>query len=165
MRPHPPLHHLHLQEISSPHKSINSTDIKSRLEMAPSPLQQRRTHNTLLFQKLLNLRDGASPFTLVLDTLEQSGGPVIRESARRAKVCYLPYCLLLLDFMAEIVKCIAKCMLVSIMQVLRLQCFRRFRMSHVNHIFTVLGSHPSIMMRDAATSKAHFTLDLPLLTP
>jgi hypothetical protein len=55
--------------------------------MAPSPLQQRRTQNTLLFQKLLNLRDGASPFTLVLDTLEQSGGPIVREFTRRAKVC------------------------------------------------------------------------------
>ncbi|CZR60151.1 related to protein conferring sensitivity to killer toxin [Phialocephala subalpina] len=54
--------------------------------MAPSPLQQRRTHNTLLFQKLLNLREGASPFTLVLDTLEQSGGPLVREFARRAKI-------------------------------------------------------------------------------
>ncbi|KAH6684241.1 Elongator complex protein 5 [Halenospora varia] len=54
--------------------------------MAPTPLQQRRTHNTLLFQKLLNLRDGASPFTLVLDSLEQSGGPVVREFARRAKI-------------------------------------------------------------------------------
>jgi hypothetical protein len=55
--------------------------------MAPSPLQQRRTHNTLLFQKLLNLREhGTSPFTLVLDNLEQGGGPVIREFARRGKV-------------------------------------------------------------------------------
>lgn len=54
--------------------------------MAPSPLQQRRTHNTLLFQKLLNLREGASPFTLILDTLEQSGASVVREFARRAKV-------------------------------------------------------------------------------
>ncbi|KAL2076125.1 hypothetical protein VTL71DRAFT_1068 [Oculimacula yallundae] len=54
--------------------------------MAPSPLQQRRTHNTLLFQKLLNLRDSASPFTLILDTLEQSGGPAVREFARRAKI-------------------------------------------------------------------------------
>lgn len=62
--------------------SISSTSIK----MAPSPLQQRRTHNTLLLQKLLNLRDGASPFTLILDTLEQSGGPVVREFVRRAKV-------------------------------------------------------------------------------
>jgi elongator complex protein 5 len=54
--------------------------------MAPSPLQQRKTHNTLLFQKLLNLRDGASPFTLVLDTLEQGGGCVVKEFVRRAKV-------------------------------------------------------------------------------
>ncbi|KAH8683241.1 Elongator complex protein 5 [Tricladium varicosporioides] len=54
--------------------------------MAPTPLQQRRTHNTLLFQKLLNLRDGASPFTLVLDSLEQSDGPVVREFVRRAKI-------------------------------------------------------------------------------
>lgn len=55
--------------------------------MPPSPLQHRRTHNTLLFQKLLNLRDGASPFTLVLDTLEQSGGRVVREFVERAQVC------------------------------------------------------------------------------
>ncbi|KAG4431455.1 hypothetical protein IFR05_013067 [Cadophora sp. M221] len=54
--------------------------------MAPSPLQQRRTHNTLLFQKLLNLRDSASPFTLILDTLEQSRGPAVREFARRSKI-------------------------------------------------------------------------------
>lgn len=56
-------------------------------KMAPSPLQQRKTHNTLLFQKLLNLRDGASPFTLVLDSLEQGSGSVVREFVRRAKVC------------------------------------------------------------------------------
>ncbi|KAI9736852.1 MAG: hypothetical protein M1818_005903 [Claussenomyces sp. TS43310] len=54
--------------------------------MAPSALQQRRTHNSLLFQKLLNLRDGASPFTLVLDTLEQSARPVIKEFMLRAKI-------------------------------------------------------------------------------
>jgi elongator complex protein 5 len=54
--------------------------------MAPTPLQQRRTHNSLLFQKLLNLRDGASPFTLVLDSLEQSGVGIVREFGRRAKV-------------------------------------------------------------------------------
>ncbi|KAL3427007.1 histone acetylation protein 2 [Phlyctema vagabunda] len=44
--------------------------------MAPTPLQHRRTHNTLLFQKLLNQRDGASPFTLILDTLEQGLNPI-----------------------------------------------------------------------------------------
>lgn len=63
--------------------------------MAPSAISQRRTHNLLLFQKLLNLRDGASPFTLLLDTLEQSAQPVVREFMVRAKVsevnssCYL----------------------------------------------------------------------------
>jgi elongator complex protein 5 len=59
--------------------------------MPPTPLQQRRAHNTLLFQKLLNLREGASPFTLVLDTLEQSGAPLIAEFVRRAKVCLFIY--------------------------------------------------------------------------
>ncbi|KAH8821407.1 Elongator complex protein 5 [Xylogone sp. PMI_703] len=54
--------------------------------MAPSPLQHRRTHNTLLFQKLLNLRDNASPLTLLVDTLEQRGGAVVREFAVRAKI-------------------------------------------------------------------------------
>ena len=63
-----------------------SSSFSNNQKMAPSPLQQRRTHNTLLFQKLLNLRDGASPFTLVLDTLEQSGRTVVKEFAKRAKV-------------------------------------------------------------------------------
>jgi elongator complex protein 5 len=54
--------------------------------MAPSILVQRRTHNLLLLQKLLNLRDGASPFTLLLDTLEQSAQPVLQEFMERAKV-------------------------------------------------------------------------------
>jgi hypothetical protein len=54
--------------------------------MAPSAIAQRRTHNQLLFQKLLNLRDGASPFTLLLDTLEQSAQPIVQEFMVRAKV-------------------------------------------------------------------------------
>lgn len=54
--------------------------------MAPSALVQRRTHNLLLFQKLLNLRDGASPFTLLLDTVDQSAKPVVKEFMTRAKV-------------------------------------------------------------------------------
>ena len=56
--------------------------------MVPTPFQLRRTHNSLLFQKLLNLRDGASPFTLVLDSLEQSGVGITREFGRRAKVSF-----------------------------------------------------------------------------
>ncbi|KAI5310901.1 hypothetical protein KEM55_003068 [Ascosphaera atra] len=46
----------------------------------------RRTHNLLLISKLLNLRDGASPFTLVLDSLEQPAARLLREYIRRAKL-------------------------------------------------------------------------------
>ncbi|KAK8135874.1 hypothetical protein PG984_003814 [Apiospora sp. TS-2023a] len=53
--------------------------------MAPTT-QHSRSHALLLFQKLLNLRDGASPLTLVLDTLEQSAKPVIREFVARARI-------------------------------------------------------------------------------
>lgn len=58
--------------------------------MAPVS-QHSRSHALLLFQKLLNLRDGASPLTLVLDTLEQSAKPVLREFAARAKVGICSY--------------------------------------------------------------------------
>ncbi|KAI9698005.1 MAG: hypothetical protein M1836_004358 [Candelina mexicana] len=44
--------------------------------MPPANLQHRRTHNLLLISKLLNLRENASPFTLILDSLEQSGKPL-----------------------------------------------------------------------------------------
>lgn len=54
--------------------------------MAPSSLQHRRTHNLLLISKLLNQRDGSSPFTLVLDSLEQSGKPLLAEFVKRAHV-------------------------------------------------------------------------------
>ncbi|KAI0865796.1 Elongator complex protein 5 [Xylaria cubensis] len=45
-----------------------------------------RSHALLLLQKLLNLRDSASPLTLVLDTLEQSGKPILREFMNRAQI-------------------------------------------------------------------------------
>ncbi|KXT06641.1 hypothetical protein AC578_8494 [Pseudocercospora eumusae] len=54
--------------------------------MAPSSLQHRRTHNLLLISKLLNQRDASSPFTLVLDSLEQSGKPLLAEFVKRAHV-------------------------------------------------------------------------------
>ena len=54
--------------------------------MPPTNLQHRRTHNLLLVSKLLHLRDNASPFTLVLDSLEQSGKALVREFIKRAKV-------------------------------------------------------------------------------
>ncbi|CAD0112980.1 unnamed protein product, partial [Aureobasidium uvarum] len=52
--------------------------------MAPTTLQHRRTHNLLLISKLLSQRENVSPFTLIVDNLEQSGKPVLREYIRRA---------------------------------------------------------------------------------
>jgi elongator complex protein 5 len=60
---------------------------RERVVMPPSAQSHSRSHALLLLQKLLNLRDGASPLTLLLDTLEQSAKPVIREFIARAKVC------------------------------------------------------------------------------
>jgi elongator complex protein 5 len=54
--------------------------------MAPNNLSHRRTHNLLLISKLLSQRDHASPFTLLLDTLEQTAKPLVREYLRRAKL-------------------------------------------------------------------------------
>ncbi|KAK0861250.1 hypothetical protein LTR02_017130 [Friedmanniomyces endolithicus] len=54
--------------------------------MPPTTLQHRRTHNLLLINKLLSQRDASSPFTLVLDSLEQSARPLISEYMRRAKL-------------------------------------------------------------------------------
>jgi elongator complex protein 5 len=54
--------------------------------MGPAGLSHRRTHNLLLISKLLNQRDHASPFTLVLDTLEQPAQPLLREYLRRSRL-------------------------------------------------------------------------------
>ncbi|KAI1611885.1 elongator complex protein 5 [Exophiala viscosa] len=54
--------------------------------MAHTNLAHRRTHNLLLISKLLNQRDHASPFTLVLDTLEQSANCLLREYLRRSRL-------------------------------------------------------------------------------
>ncbi|KHN95695.1 Histone acetylation protein 2 [Metarhizium album ARSEF 1941] len=45
-----------------------------------------RSHSLLLLQKLLNLRDSASPLTLVHDSLEQPAQPVLDEYVHRAKI-------------------------------------------------------------------------------
>ncbi|PFH55740.1 hypothetical protein XA68_17697 [Ophiocordyceps unilateralis] len=45
-----------------------------------------RAHSLLLLQRILNLRDGASPLTLILDSLEQTAGPVLAEFFTRAKM-------------------------------------------------------------------------------
>lgn len=56
--------------------------------MAPSAQAHKRAHSLLLFEKLLNLRDSASPLTLILDSLEQSAVPLTNEFMRRAKVSF-----------------------------------------------------------------------------
>ncbi|CAN8096060.1 unnamed protein product [Discula destructiva] len=56
--------------------------------MAPSAQAHKRSHSLLLLQKLLNLRDSASPLTLVLDTLEQSARPLIQDFIARAKISH-----------------------------------------------------------------------------
>ncbi|EGO60575.1 hypothetical protein NEUTE1DRAFT_119733 [Neurospora tetrasperma FGSC 2508] len=54
--------------------------------MAPSAQTHHRSHSLLLFQKLLNLRDSASPLTLILDTLEQGARPLLQEFINRGKL-------------------------------------------------------------------------------
>lgn len=54
--------------------------------MADRALQHRRVHNLLLIQKLLGLRGDSSPFTLVLDAVEQSAKPLIRHYIHNAQV-------------------------------------------------------------------------------
>ncbi|KAK6541709.1 hypothetical protein TWF694_007502 [Orbilia ellipsospora] len=49
-------------------------------------VQYRRTHNLLLGTRLLSQRGTPSPFTLVLDSLEQSSTPLVEEYIRRAKL-------------------------------------------------------------------------------
>ncbi|CAK7197516.1 hypothetical protein SEUCBS139899_000163 [Sporothrix eucalyptigena] len=53
--------------------------------MATPRAHSRSSYSVLLFQKLLNLRDGVSPLTLVLDTVRESGTPLIEEMMLRAK--------------------------------------------------------------------------------
>ncbi|KAM5345015.1 hypothetical protein ACJ41O_010877 [Fusarium nematophilum] len=54
--------------------------------MAPTSNIHARSHSLLLLQKLLNLRDGASPLTLVIDSLEQPAQPILNEFVSRAKI-------------------------------------------------------------------------------
>ncbi|KAK7432479.1 hypothetical protein QQZ08_001044 [Neonectria magnoliae] len=54
--------------------------------MAPTSTAHTRSHSILLLQKLLNLRDGASPLTLVIDSLEQPAQPVLGDFVSRAKI-------------------------------------------------------------------------------
>ncbi|KAK6361975.1 hypothetical protein TWF730_005680 [Orbilia blumenaviensis] len=60
------------------------------MSMAPpqanaKTVQYRRTHNLLLGTRLISQRGTPSPFTLILDSLEQSSTPLIEEYISRAK--------------------------------------------------------------------------------
>ncbi|KAI9843036.1 MAG: hypothetical protein M1837_006667 [Sclerophora amabilis] len=64
--------------------------------MPQQTVQHRRTHNLLLISRLLNLRENVSPFTLILDSLEQSGKPLVQDFIHRAnaakiKVVFVSY--------------------------------------------------------------------------
>jgi elongator complex protein 5 len=48
-------------------------------------LDHRRTHNTLLINRLLKLHDNASPFMLILDSLAQSSRPLVENIIGKAK--------------------------------------------------------------------------------
>lgn len=76
-----------LPRLATPSCSLATPGYKvTSNNMAPSQLQHRRTHNLLLINKLLSQRDAGSPFTLLLDSLEQSARPLIAEYIRRARV-------------------------------------------------------------------------------
>lgn len=53
--------------------------------MTKRALQHRRVHNLLLIQKLLSLRGELSPFTLILDSVEQSARSLIEHYIHNAK--------------------------------------------------------------------------------
>jgi len=94
------------KNLSTPSLKITSNSMGTN--MAPSAIAQRRTHNLLLFQKLLNLRDGASPFTLLLDTLEQSAQSVVQEFMMRAKVSKAMHFVLLLSCFKHILSLLSQ---------------------------------------------------------
>jgi hypothetical protein len=79
--------HLHPQIIRVDITELQHSDTQLKSQtMAPSAQAHKRAHSLLLFEKLLNLRDTASPLTLILDTLEQSAQPLTNDFMRRAKV-------------------------------------------------------------------------------
>lgn len=54
--------------------------------MGSDPLHRRREHNLLLLSKLFDIRQRASPFTVIFDSLEQTGRPLVRAFIQRANV-------------------------------------------------------------------------------
>ena len=58
----------------------------SVVSMPTGNLSHRKTHNLLLITRLFSLRENTSPFTLILDSLEQSAKLVQKEFVQRARV-------------------------------------------------------------------------------
>ena len=56
------------------------------MTMSGRVLQHRRTHNLLLFQNHVNLQEASSPFTLILDNVEQPAILLLKTYIENAKV-------------------------------------------------------------------------------
>ena len=54
--------------------------------MTDPTLPHRRLHNLLLIQNLFAAKGSASPFTLILDSIEQSAKPLIAQYIANAQV-------------------------------------------------------------------------------
>ncbi|KAK3351551.1 Elongator complex protein 5 [Neurospora tetraspora] len=122
--------------------------------MAPSAQTHHRSHSLLLFQKLLNLRDSASPLTLILDTLEQGAGPLIQEFISRGKLAR------------------SKVLFVSFTTVRKprdVDIFIKARGKSVTALITEIASHfappKGQTPKDAATSSQRFLIVVDSLNP
>ena len=59
--------------------------------MSDHNLHHRRVHNLLVFQKLLALRESSSPFTLILDSLEQPAKTLLQRYIKTAQVRHIEH--------------------------------------------------------------------------
>ena len=64
--------------------SVGGTFAVKTSNMSNRALQHRRLHNLLLLQKHRTVREGSSPLTLILDTVEQSAKPLIQRYIHNA---------------------------------------------------------------------------------
>ena len=73
-------------ENSHRNRHYNVTSFEITNKMSDRALQHRRIHNLFLIQKLFSGKSDASPFTLVLDSVEQSAKPLIDHYINNARV-------------------------------------------------------------------------------
>ena len=86
---------------ATPSNSLRCGEGKNQSSKMTNP-SHSRTQSLLLINKILDCRDNVSPFTLVVDSLEQPAGPVVDEVLRRAAVS--AFCFLYLLAMSDIEK-------------------------------------------------------------